>query len=318
MPTACTASAARHRGETKLMKSNFVFREAFSGLRRNATMTIAMIITTAISLALLATGFLLTSMTERTKEIYIDRVEVMVQLDDKISASDPDCSTPECSSLMEELKGDPGVDTVTYRNKQQSYDRFVQLFKDSDPRLVEQTSEDAFPAALHVRLTDPTKTGPIDKIRDNPAVVNVVDQGDDLQAATANLDSIRNASFLIAAVQAIAAIFLIMNMVQITAYSRRNEISIMRMVGASRWYTQAPFVLEAMIAAFVGAVLAVAGMFLAKILVVDRALKSLYDSRIIARITNSDIWLASPFVVIVGVLVAAITAQVTLRWYVKN
>ncbi|HIW95014.1 MAG TPA: permease-like cell division protein FtsX [Candidatus Corynebacterium gallistercoris] len=300
------------------MKTNFVFREAFTGLRRNATMTIAMIITTAISLALLATGFLLTSMTERTKEIYIDRVEVMVQLDDEISATDQDCSSAACSELMDQLNGDDGVETVTYRNKQQSYDRFVELFQDSDPRLVEQTSEDAFPAALHIRLTDPTETQPIDDIRDNPAVINVVDQGDDLQAATENLDAIRNASFLIAAVQAVAAIFLIMNMVQITAYSRRNEISIMRMVGASRWYTQAPFVLEAIIAATIGAVLAVGGMFAAKTLVVDRALKSLYDSQIIARITNSDIWLASPFVILVGVLVAAITAQVTLRWYVKN
>ena len=67
------------------MKTRFVFREAFSGLSRNMTMTIAMIITTAISLALLATGFLVTSVTAKTKDIYLDRVEVMVQLDDNIS-----------------------------------------------------------------------------------------------------------------------------------------------------------------------------------------------------------------------------------------
>ena len=133
-----------------------------------------------------------------------------------------------------------------------------------------------------------------------------------------NLDSIRNASFIVAFVQAVAAIFLIMNMVQITAYSRRSETSIMRMVGASRWYTQAPFVLEAMMAALIGAVLAVAGMFAAKVLVVDRALKAVYDQQLVARVTNSDLWLAAPFVVLVGVVVAAVTAQVTLRWYVKN
>ena len=74
----------------------------------------------------------------------------------------------------------------------------------------------------------------------------------------------RNASFLVAAVQAIAAIFLIMNMVQIAAFSRRHEISIMRMVGASRWYTQMPFVLEAVIGAIIGAVLAVGGMYAGK------------------------------------------------------
>ncbi|WP_296109883.1 permease-like cell division protein FtsX [uncultured Corynebacterium sp.] len=300
------------------MKTNFVFREAFSGLRRNMTMTIAMIITTSIALALLATGFLLSAMTERTKDIYFDRIEVMVQLDDEISGSDPTCASPECSEIKQQLEGDEAVKSVTFRNKEQSYERFVELFGDSDPQLVEQTEKDALPAAFHVRLADPENSAPIDALRDNPAVTNIVDQGDNLEAAMRNLDSIRNASFIVAAVQAIAAIFLIMNMVQITAYSRRSEISIMRMVGASRWYTQAPFVLEAMMAALIGAVLAVGGMFAAKILVVDRALKAVYDQQLVARVTNSDLWLAAPFVVLVGMVVAAITAQVTLRWYVKN
>ena len=300
------------------MKTNFVFREAFSGLRRNMTMTIAMIITTSIALALLATGFLLSAMTERTKDIYFDRIEVMVQLDDEISGSDPTCASPECSEIKQQLEGDEAVKSVTFRNKEQSYERFVELFGESDPQLVEQTEKDALPAAFHVRLADPENSAPIDALRDNPAVTNIVDQGDNLEAAMRNLDSIRNASFIVAAVQAIAAIFLIMNMVQITAYSRRSEISIMRMVGASRWYTQAPFVLEAMMAALIGAVLAVGGMFAAKILVVDRALKAVYDQQLVARVTNSDLWLAAPFVVLVGVIVATITAQVTLRWYVKN
>ena len=300
------------------MKTNFVLREAFSGLRRNMTMTIAMIITTSIALALLATGFLLSAMTERTKDIYFDRIEVMVQLDDNISSSDPTCTSPECSSIKRQLEGDEGVKSVTFRNKEQSYERFVELFGESDPQLVEQTEKDALPAAFHVRLADPENDAPIEALRNNPAVTNIVDQGDNLQSAMRNLDSIRNASFIVAFVQAVAAIFLIMNMVQITAYSRRSETSIMRMVGASRWYTQAPFVLEAMMAALIGAVLAVAGMFAAKVLVVDRALKAVYDQQLVARVTNSDLWLAAPFVVLVGVVVAAVTAQVTLRWYVKN
>ena len=300
------------------MRSNFITREAFGGLTRNATMTIAMIITTAISLALLATGFLMTTMTERTKDIYIDRIEVMVQLKDEVSAEDPECAKPDCAKLREQLEGDEGIKSVAFRNKQQSYDRFVDLFQDSDPRLVEQTSKDAFPAAFHVRLEDPTDTAPIDAARENPVVQDVVDQGEDLQAATRNLDSIRNAAFFVAAVQAIAAIFLIVNMVQIAAYSRREEISIMRMVGASRWYTQAPFVLEAIIGAVIGAVIAVGGMLAGKAVVVDKALDSVYRANLVAKITTADIWLMAPILVIIGAAVAAITAQITLRWYVKK
>ena len=118
--------------------------------------------------------------------------------------------------------------------------------------------------------------------------------------------------------QAVAAIFLIVNMVQIAAYSRREEISIMRMVGASRWYTQAPFVLEAIIGAVIGAVIAVGGMLAGKALVVDKALDSVYRANLVAKITTADIWLMAPILVIIGAAVAAITAQITLRWYVKN
>lgn len=78
----------------------YVFKEGFKGLGRNVTMTLALVITTAISLALLATGFLVTNMTSATKDIYLDRVEVMVQLDENISAGDKDCSTPECREVL--------------------------------------------------------------------------------------------------------------------------------------------------------------------------------------------------------------------------
>lgn len=300
------------------MKPGFILKEAFEGFRRNVTITVAMVITTAISLALVATGVLLTNMTSDTKEIYLDRIEVMVQLDDATSVADTDCSGPECSAIKEKLDGNDEVEAVTFRNKAQSFDRFVELFKDSDPQLVAQTSPDAFPAALHVRLVDPLDTSAIDEIRDMPGVSTIVDQGDNLRGATRNLDAIRNASFILAVVQGIAAILLIMNMVQMAAFQRRTEVSIMRMVGATRWYTQAPFVIEAVFAALLGSVLAVVGMFAGKELILDKALRALYDSHLIARIDTADIWLIAPVVVIVGVLIAAVTAQVTLRWYVKK
>ncbi|CAB0587913.1 ABC transporter permease [Corynebacterium diphtheriae] len=300
------------------MKLGFVFREAFRGLGRNITMTIALIITTAISLALLATGFLVTNMTKETKDIYLDRVEVMVQLNEDISASDKDCSSQACRDVRDKLDGADGIETVTYRSRQQSYDRFVEVFKDTDPQLVAETSPDALPAALHVRLEDPLDTKPLDQVRDMEQVDTIVDQVDDLRGATDNLDAIRNSTFIFAAIQAIAAIFLIVNMVQIAAFNRREEISIMRMVGASRWYTQAPFVIEAMVAALFGAFLSGLALFGGKVWVVDKTLKGLYDSQLIARVSNADIWAVAPVVAVIGIIFAAITAQATLRWYVRK
>src|SRR5699024_8637392 len=188
----------------------------------------------------------------------------------------------------------------------------------TDPVLGEETYPNAMPTALFVRLVTPTDTSPIDAVRDLPQVDTIVDQVEEVRSATDNLNSIRNATFLLAFVQAVAAIFLIANMVQIAAYNRSTEIGIMRMVGASRWITQAPFVLEAVVASFIGAVLAGIGVFTAKSTIVDSALATLYQSQLLAAIQTSDIWIWWPLIGIAAILAAAITASVTLRAYVRK
>lgn len=300
------------------MQIKFVLREAFKGLGRNLTMTIALVITTAISVALVVAGVLVSNMARETQEIYLERVEVMIQLDEEISNTDQDCSSAACVEVKELLEADDGVETVTYRSREDSYQRFVEVFQDTDPVLVEETSPDALPAALHVRLVNPTDTAPIDAVRDLPQVDTIVDQVEEVRSATDNLNSIRNATFLLAFVQAVAAIFLIANMVQIAAYNRSTEIGIMRMVGASRWITQAPFVLEAVVASFIGGVLAGLGVFAAKSTIVDSSLASLYQSQLLAPVRTSDIWVSWSLVGIAAILAAAITASVTLRAYVRK
>lgn len=300
------------------MQLGLVMREAFKGLGRNLTMTIAMVITTAISVALVVAGVLVTNMTNDTKDIYLERVEVMIQLNEDISANDPSCTSPACADLQKQLEEDDDIESVTYRDRQASYDRFVELFQETDPVMVEETSPDALPAAFHVRLVDPTNTAPIDAIKDNPAVSEVIDQQEEVRGAANNLDSIRNATFLLAAVMAIAAIFLIANMVQIAAFNRSREMSIMRMVGASRWITQAPFVLEALLGTFIGVVLAGIGVVVGKSAVLDPSLKNLYESQLLAPIKTSDIWVALPIVGVFALIFAALTAQITLRAYVRK
>lgn len=300
------------------MNTKFILGEAFAGLRRNITMTVAMIITTAISLALLASGLLVTDVTNRTKDMYLDRVEMMVELDEYISAEDATCSTDACTDVTSALEGADGIESVTYRNRDQNYARFVELFEDTDPALVSNTTPESLPAVVLVRLEDPTDPSPLDVIRDLPQVTYVADQADDISEAVNNLDSVRNATFVIAAIQAIAAIFLIANMVQIAAYSRRREVDIMLMVGASRAFTQAPFVLEAVIASFIGGVLGIIGLFAGKSLVLDGAMQGIYDAQLIAPVDNAHLWAVAPLVLAVGMIFSAVTAQVTLQMYTRK
>lgn len=300
------------------MKLGFIFREATKGLGRNLTMTIAMIITTAIAVGLVVAGIMVTNLTKDTKEIYLDRVEVMVQLNEDISAGDPDCTSPACADLKKQLDADDSVESVEYRNRAESYERFKELFQDTDPVMVEQTSPDALPAAFHVRLKDPEDNSAIDAIRDNPAIEDVVDQQQEVRDAASNLDSIRNATFVLAVVMSVAAIFLVANMVQIAAFHRTRETEIMRMVGASRWMTQAPFVVEAVLASLIGVVLGGAGIFLGKSQVVDPSLQGLYESQLLAPMKSGDLWIALPLVALLALVVTAVTAHITLRSYVRK
>src|SRR5699024_9274890 len=105
---------------------------------------------------------------------------------------------------------------------------------------------------------------------------------------------------------------------QIAAYNRSTEIGIMRMVGASRWITQAPFVLEAVVASFIGVVLAGLGVFSAKSTIVESSLASLYLSHLLAPSRTSHIWVSLPLVGIAASSAAATTASVTLRANVRK
>ena len=180
------------------------------------------------------------------------------------------------------------------------------------------TTPDALPAALHVRLTDPADTRPVQQVADMPQVTVITDQADTVREAAGTMDTFRNVTFVVAAAQAVAALFLISNMVQLAAFNRREQIGIMRMVGASRWFTQAPFVLEAVVSVLIGGVIATVGAWLAKRFLVDPMLGDLYASQLIARVPDSAVWVTMPLVTLAAMVLGGVAAQVALRSYVRK
>lgn len=301
------------------MRASFLFSEVTTGLRRNLTMTIAMILTTAISLALFGAGLLVVQMAGKTERIFLDRVEVQVFLTEDISSLDPECEQDLCSTLRSDLESTDDVVSVQYLSRDDAVaDATDRVFADQ-PELAELVSADSFPASFKIKMSDPDRFAAIqDDFGTRPGVDSVLNQQDLVERLFGVLGGIRNGAFAIATIQAIAAVLLIANMVQIAAFTRRTEVGIMRLVGATRWYTQLPFLLEAVIAAIVGAALAIGGLFVAKSMFVDDMLTEVYDANIVARITDSDILLVSPFLVLVGVGMAALTSYVTLRLYVRE
>ncbi|NKR52935.1 FtsX-like permease family protein [Rhodococcus hoagii] len=301
------------------MRASFIFSEVFTGLRRNISMTVAMILTTAISLGLFGGGMLVVQMADKTQQIFLDRVEVQLFLTEDISASDPDCAQDLCRGIRNDLENTAGVVAVQYLNQDDAVaDATDRVFKDN-PELASLVSAESFPASFKVKMSDPDQFASINaEFAVRPGIDSILNQRELVDRLFSVLGGIRNAAFAIAIVQAIAAIFLIANMVQVAALTRRTEVGIMRLVGATRWYTQLPFLLEAVVASLIGAGLAIVGLFTAKNLFIDDVLGEIYDANIVARISNSDVLLVSPFIVIVGAGMAAITAYIALRLYVRD
>ena len=299
------------------MRASFVFSEVVTGLRRNVTMTVAMIITTAISLGLLGGGLLIVRLIDKMSQIYYDRVEVAVFLTEDVSTGDITCTQQPCADLRRSLESTPGVESVVLETREQAYARFKQIFE-TQPELVELARPQALPASFRVKLEDPARFPVIEKeFTGRPGVLSVKDQGTFLERLFDLLNGVRNATFAIAVVQGLAAMLLISNTIQLSAYTRRTEVGIMRLVGATRWYTQLPFLIEALVAGVIGAFAAIAGLVIAKFTFLDRILAAPIEANIIPRLTFLDVVIVSPILLLVAVGISAITGYVTLRMYVR-
>lgn len=298
------------------MRFGFLVNEVLTGLRRNVTMTVAMILTTAISIGLFGGGLLVVRLADQSRAIYLDRVESQVFLTDDVSANDPTCDAEPCKGLRQAIEDRDDVRSVRFLNRDQAYDDAIEKF----PQYKDVAGRDAFPASFVVKLDDPEQHKNFDEAMvGQPGVLNVLNQKDLIDRLFAVLDGISNAAFAVALVQAIGAVLLIANMVQVAAYTRRTEIGIMRLVGATRWYTQLPFLLEAMLAAFIGVVIAIGGLILVRALFLENALDQFYQANLIAKVDYADVlYYSAPWMLFLGLAMAGVTSYVTLRLYVRR
>jgi cell division transport system permease protein len=293
------------------MRVNFVLSEVANGLRRNLTMTVAMILTTAISLGLMGTGLLIAGMINEMKGIYYDKVQVSIFLSD-------DVTDEQRAAIETRLDESREVKAYIHETKEEAYARFKEQFS-QQPELVENTPPDALPESFRVELKNPERYSVIAAEFPNGenGVDQVRDEGDFLDRLFSLLNGARNATLAVAVVQALAALLLISNTIQLAAFNRRNETNIMRLVGASRWYTQLPFILEAALAGLIGGLLAVGGLVLTKLMFVDKTLEGPIKAGIITGIDWDQIVLTGGIITAAGVGLAAIASYVTLRLYVR-
>ena len=290
------------------MRMKYVLSEVLVGLWRNVTMTIAMIITMGVSLFMLGGSGLLYQKVGDMKDLYYENVEVSIFLT-------TDVNDQQRTELDAKLHSDPLVKEVTYVDKAEAYKRFQEMFQDA-PDLISAVKEDSLPPSFRIKLKNPEQYKNIyDEYKDSAGVDEIVDQSKLLDKVFGVLTGIQNFALAIAVVMAVAALLLVANTIQVAAYSKRREVAVMKLVGASNWFIQAPFVLEAVVAGLIGSVLGLLALVGVKVVAGGGSLAALEG--LITPISWSEILLMFPVMAGVGGLVSAITAWVTLRFYLR-
>jgi cell division transport system permease protein len=290
------------------MRAKYVLAEVLVGLWRNVTMTIAMIITMVVSLSMLGASLLMYLQVDKMKTFYYEQVEVSIYLKSDV--------TPEQRSELEsKLKSDPLVDKLIYESKEQAYDNFKKMFSDAKD-MVDSVGPNEMPESFRVKLKDPKQFAAIDSsYKETPGISSIVDQQQLLQKVFNVLGAIQSLSLVVAGVMGIAALLLVANTIQVAAYSKRREVAVMKLVGASNWFIQMPFVLEAVFAAVIGAILAGGLLIIVKVFVLEGSLEAL--TNLLTPVRWKDVLLMFPVLAGVGGLVSAVTAWITLRFYIR-
>ncbi len=232
----------------------YLLQEASIGLRRNLLMTVAVFLSVAVSLTLVGTFYLLSQQIDKMAGAWTGRIEVSIFLCDGRQC--PAITPEQRQELRTSLENEPVVNQVFYESKQEAYDNFVEQFE-NQPDMLEGVTPEALPASFRVSLENPERFTVIkDKYQAQPGVEEIVDARETLGNVLDLANAVRYGALAIAALAVVAAGVLIVNIIRVAAYARREQTAIMKLVGASNWYIRLPFLLEGVIAGFIGAVVA--------------------------------------------------------------
>ncbi|MFB7243375.1 cell division protein FtsX [Streptomyces populi] len=304
------------------MRAQFVLSEIGVGLRRNLTMTFAVVVSVALSLALFGGSLLMSDQVNTMKGYWYDKVNVSIFLCNKSDAeSDPHCARGAVTSdqkkqIVADLDKMSVVQKVTYESSDQAYKHYKEQFGDSP--LASSLTPDQMQESYRIKLKDPEKYQVIATAFDGrDGVQSVQDQKGILDNLFGLLNGMNWAARAVMAMMLVVALMLIVNTVRVSAFSRRRETGIMRLVGASGFYIQAPFIAEAAVAGLIGGGVACGFLLIARYFIIDHGLALSQKLNLINFIGWDAVLTKLPLILATSLLMPALAAFFALRKYLK-
>ena len=304
------------------MRFRYVLSETGKGLTRNLAMTVSVILVAFVSLLFVGASALLQAQISTMKGDWYDKVEVSVYMCPP-SSSYPQCSAGEATQaqidavedLVNSTTLESYVASYTIESKEAAYKNFMKAYGNSS--IGRNATEDMMPVSFRIKLTDAEKYQVVaEQFEGRDGVERVVDQRATLEPLFLVMNRASWITGGLAAIMALAAILLITTTIRLSAMSRSRETGIMRLVGASNTFIQLPFVLEGVIAALIGGLLAVGALFVGvKYVVTDWLAGSIKFTS--AFIGTGDVLRLSPWLLLAAVLIAALASALSLRKYTR-
>jgi cell division transport system permease protein len=307
------------------MRLGLVLGEAGQGLRRNIAMVISVILVTFISLTFVGTAILLQMQIGQMKGYWYDRAQVAIyfctESDSTGNCTSAEATASQIAAVKAELDSatlKPFIKKAQLETHEQAYTNFKQQFAGSP--LVAFTTPSMLNESYRVNLVDPNKDAAIiiEATKGLAGVQDVEDQRAYLDQIFAVLNAASFTALGLATLMLIAAVLLISTTIRLSAFSRRREIGIMRLVGASNRYIQTPFIMEGVFAALIGSVLA----GLAIVAIVQYFVKGYLGSPSVLGTTTTlvgpaEAWIVVPILIVLGALLASISAGAAISRYLK-
>ncbi|MFC5729562.1 MULTISPECIES: permease-like cell division protein FtsX [Nocardioides] len=246
------------------MQLRYVFSELRTGLRRNLSMHLSVILTLFVSLTLAGCGALVQREANLTAEYLGTQLQIRVNLcTDNDPSNSPNCAGGEVTEeqrarIEQEIAGNDEVRSFDYQTKEEGFEKAKKtlpdvVFEGENPVVTVEN----WPGAYWVTLKDPNRAdGIISAVQGLDGVSGIIDERAALSQIFGIMKVLKFGSWIASGALLLAALLQVANTIRLAALARRREIGIMRLVGASTLYISVPFLLEAIVTAVVGVALA--------------------------------------------------------------
>jgi cell division transport system permease protein len=303
------------------MRFALIWSEAASGLRRNLSMVVSVILVTFISLTFVGAAILMQMQIGQMKGYWYDRAQVAVYMctatDSSKTCTGQDATADQIAAVKAELASpalSKFIKKATFENHDKVYSEFKKQFKNNP--VADYVTPDLLNQTFWISLNDPNQSAVIvQAVSSLAGVQSVTDQRQYLDQIFSILNVSSFTAIAIAVVMLVAAALLIATTIRLSAFSRRRELGIMRLVGASNRFIQTPFVLEGVFAAVVGSVLAgAATVGIVKFFVQGYLQQAIPFTNFVG---TADAFTVAPILVLAGILVAAIASNIAISRYLR-